>query len=85
LYSTVRKDTSYNNIGTPGSAGKQATAKTPSIACNSRNASTAGRKATKGKPTTPGTPIRAGNPATSEQLEQLEHQKLKGCQQQQKY
>jgi hypothetical protein len=32
LYSTLRKGTSYNNIGTPRSAGRIATAKTSSTA-----------------------------------------------------
>jgi hypothetical protein len=65
---TIRKDTSYNNIGnigTPGSAGKLATAKTPSAAGTTATAetpATSGLKATVGK-TTPGTPTKAGNSA----------------------
>jgi hypothetical protein len=80
-HSTVRKDTSYNNIGTPGLAGKPATAKTPSTAgmtARAETPATAGIKATAEKMTTPGMPTKAGNPAT------LRTSGTK-CHQQQKY
>ncbi len=61
MYSTVRKDTSFNNIGTQGSAGKLATAKTLLLAATP---ATAGMKATAETPTKPGTPAKAEMPAT---------------------
>jgi hypothetical protein len=81
LYSTVCKDTSYNNIGTPGSGGKLATPKTKAKAgtpAPSETPAAAGMKVTAEMPTTPGTPAKAGNPAI------VRHQKLKGRQRQQK-
>jgi hypothetical protein len=56
------EDTSYNNIGTPGSAGKLATAKTLSTAGSTARAgtpATAWMIATAEKPTAPGKPTKA--------------------------
>jgi hypothetical protein len=66
LYSTVRKDTSYKNIETPGLAGKLATAKAPTagITATAEMPARAGMKTTAEKPTTSGTPTKAENPAT---------------------
>jgi hypothetical protein len=61
----VREDTSSNNIGMPGSAGKLATAKTPSTAGMTAIAETPAK----------GTPTKKGT------QQQLEHQELKGRQQ----
>jgi hypothetical protein len=61
LYSTVRKYTNYNNIGTPGSTEKLATAKTLWTAGTTATAET---PATAGMKTKPGTPTTEGNPAT---------------------
>jgi hypothetical protein len=57
--SSVCKDTSYNNIGMPGSAGKLAITKTPSTTAMTASAEMPARaeiKATAERPTTPGTP-----------------------------
>jgi hypothetical protein len=80
LYSTVCKDTSYNNIGTPGSAKNLATAKTLSTAgmtASTETPATAWMKTTVEKPTTPGKP-------TTATVRISEYQELKGHQQQQK-
>ncbi len=66
MYSTVCKDTSYNNIGTPGSAKNLATAKTLSTAgmtATTETPATAWMKTTVEKPT-PGMPTTERNPAT---------------------
>jgi hypothetical protein len=55
LYRTLHKETSYSNIGKPGSAGKLATARTPS---------TAGMLVTAGTPAIAGMKVRAETPAT---------------------
>jgi hypothetical protein len=67
MYSTVRKFTSYNNIGMPGLAGMLANREDPSTAgmtAKAETPATAGMKATAGKPTTPGTPTKAYIQAT---------------------
>jgi hypothetical protein len=54
-HSTVRKDTSYNNIGTPGWEGKPATAKTPSTAGMTARSETPATVRTSGTKRTPAT------------------------------
>jgi hypothetical protein len=74
LYSTVRKDTGFNNTGTQGLAWKLATAKTQSLAGTSATAgtpATAGMRATAEMPTTPWTPATvktSGTPAIAGML-----------------
>ncbi len=66
------------NIGTPGSAGMLAAARTPSTVekpITAGSPATAGLKGTAETLVTPGTPAIAGRPAI------VTHQELNGCQQ----
>jgi hypothetical protein len=61
LQSTVRHDTSYNNIG-DSRIGREAS--NSNYAINKGSPATSRTKATEEKPTTPGMQAKAGNPVT---------------------